>query len=108
MPTPVFGGGSQAVTGVLKAENVKLTGWGGKGAIVQQVQLSFERTMNMLYEIGSQNVYFLATGGEVRFKRSVLLAARPTSAVSSRSTAKCVTPARTRWSWTPLRTAASA
>lgn len=59
MPTPVFGGGSQAVSGVLKAENVKLTGWGGPGAIVQQVQVSFERTMNMLYEIGSQNVYFV-------------------------------------------------
>ena len=58
----VFQGNSQSVGGAVKAEHVKLTGSGfasGKGAVVQQLQIQFERSMNMLYEIGSQNVYYV-------------------------------------------------
>lgn len=59
MAGPVFGGTPQAVKGVIKADDVKLTGFGSDGAVVQQLQISFERSMNMLYEIGSSNVYYV-------------------------------------------------
>lgn len=59
MPSPVFGGDPQAVKGAIKAEHVKLTGFGSRGAVVQQMQISFERSMNMIYEIGSNDVYFV-------------------------------------------------
>jgi len=59
MAAPVFGGAPQAVSGVIKAEHVRLTGFGGAGAVVQQLQIQFERSMNLLYEIGSQNVYYV-------------------------------------------------
>jgi len=62
MANAVFGGRSQRVKGAIKAEHVKLTGSGfntAGGAVVQQVQVSFERSMNMIYEIGSPNVYYV-------------------------------------------------
>ena len=59
MPGPVFQGKPQQVNGVIRAEDVTLTGFGSAGAVVQQLQISFERTMNMLYEIGSNNVYYV-------------------------------------------------
>lgn len=58
----VFQGNSQGIGGAIKAEHVKLSGTGfasGTGAVVQQLQIQFERSMNMLYEIGSQNVYYV-------------------------------------------------
>lgn len=62
MANPVFGADTspQTVAGVVRAENVELS-FGGyaKGAVMQQMQIQFERSMNMLYEIGSNNVYFV-------------------------------------------------
>lgn len=73
MAGPVFGGNPQTVNGVLKAENVKMSGFGDKGAIVQQIQMNFQRTMNMLYEIGSNAVYFIGDRrrGEIQASRVV-------------------------------------
>lgn len=59
MAAPVFGGDKQQVKGAIKAEHVKLEGFGSRGAVVQQIQISFERTMNMIYEIGSNDVYYV-------------------------------------------------
>jgi hypothetical protein len=59
MPSPVFTGAPQAVKGAVKAENVTLTGFSSRGAVVQQMQISFERTMNMIYEVGSNDVYYV-------------------------------------------------
>ena len=59
MPSPVFSGQPQSVQGAVKAEHVKLRGFGSKGAVVQQMQINFERTMNLIYEIGSNDVYYV-------------------------------------------------
>ena len=47
--------------GSFRAEDVTMTfgSIGGEGAIVQQVQFSVERNINMMYEIGSSNVYYV-------------------------------------------------
>ena len=64
MPS-VFQGTSQGLNGVIRAEDVTLTfpGVGGAGgaagALVQQAQLNCERTVNMIYEIGSNKVYYV-------------------------------------------------
>lgn len=58
MPAPVFSGSRQTVAGAVTAENVTLEGF-GDSAGVQQMQISFERTLNMLYEIGTTNVYYV-------------------------------------------------
>jgi hypothetical protein len=78
MPGPgnsVFGGNQQAIEGVIKAEDVKLkiNNRDAVGAIVQQAEWSLERTVNMLYEIGTQNVYYVGDRrrGQARFSRVV-------------------------------------
>jgi hypothetical protein len=47
--------------GSFRAEDVTMTfgKLGGEGAIVQRVEFSIERNINMLYEIGSSNVYYV-------------------------------------------------
>jgi hypothetical protein len=57
MATP-FDGGTQAHTGSVIAENVTLT-LGGKAVLVQQFQFTVNRSVNFLYEIGSNNVYYV-------------------------------------------------
>lgn len=68
-------GGAQSVQGVIKAEDVKLkiNGVDAVGAIVQQAEWSVERTVNMMYEIGTQNVYYVGDRrrGTARFSRVV-------------------------------------
>jgi hypothetical protein len=71
----VFSGNVQTVNGVIKAENVALT-FNNEltiGAVVQQAQWSCERTVNMLYEIGTQNVYYVGDRrrGTSQFSRVV-------------------------------------
>jgi hypothetical protein len=70
------GGADQLHGGSFRADNVKLT-WDGstdaKGAIVQQVQFQIQRNINMLYEIGSTNVYYVGgrRQGTATFSRVV-------------------------------------
>lgn len=77
MPSVFAGaaGGAQSVQGVIKAEDVKLkiNGADAIGAIVQQAQWSIERTVNMLYEVGTQNVYYVGDRrrGTAQFNRVV-------------------------------------
>lgn len=78
MPS-VFQGTSQGLNGVIRAEDVTLTfpGVGGDGgavgALVQQAQLTCERTVNMVYEIGSNKVYYVGDRrrGTAQFNRIV-------------------------------------
>ena len=71
----VFSGNVQKINGVIKAEDVKLkiNNKDAVGAIVQQAQWSVERTVNMLYEIGTQNVYLVGDRrrGQAQFQRVV-------------------------------------
>lgn len=74
MPS-VFGGSQQAIEGVIKAEDVHLK-FNNKlaiGAIVQQAEWSLERTVNLLYEVGTQNVYYVGDRrkGQAKFSRVV-------------------------------------
>jgi hypothetical protein len=70
-----FGAPSQTVQGVIRAEDVTLDfgAGGGKGALVQQAQLTCQRTVNMIYEIGSSNVYYVGDrrNGQAQFSRIV-------------------------------------
>ena len=75
-------GEDQKWSGSFLADNVKLTwngpGGGGNGAakggaLVQQVQFQIQRNVNMLYEIGSPNVYYVGgrRQGNATFTRVV-------------------------------------
>jgi hypothetical protein len=71
------GGKSQALNGVIRAEDVLLTfpgnTAGSEGSLVQQAELTCERTVNMIYEIGSPKVYYVGDRrrGTARFSRVV-------------------------------------
>ena len=77
----VFGGAGpaagapQTILGVIKAEdvNLKFNGAPAVGAIVQEAQWSLDRTVNMLYEVGTQNVYYVGDRrkGQAKFTRVV-------------------------------------
>ena len=95
MPTAsVFKGDIQTINGIIRAQDVKLTmsstpgglvpqasaatsggGGGANGAVslVQQAEWQLERTVNMLYEIGTQNVYYVGDRrkGQGKFTRVV-------------------------------------
>ena len=76
MPS-VFQGKSQALNGVIREEDVTLqfpgAAGGSDGALVQQAQLTCERTVNMIYEIGSSKVYYVGDRrrGTAQFSRVV-------------------------------------
>lgn len=57
MATP-FDAGNQVLVGAVVADNVTLT-LGNKAVLVQQFQFTCTRTVNMMYEIGSSNVYYV-------------------------------------------------
>ncbi|NDD53390.1 hypothetical protein EBZ39_05870, partial [bacterium] len=69
-------GKDQVWNGSFLADNVHLT-WPGSGenngALVQQVQFQIQRNVNMLYEIGSPNVYYVGgrRQGNATFTRVV-------------------------------------
>ena len=77
--TSVFaagGGQDQLYGGSFRADDVTLSfGDGGakKGALVQSVQFQIQRNVNMLYEIGSTNVYYVGgrRQGNATFQRVV-------------------------------------
>lgn len=72
---PVFSGSSQSIGGVIRAEDVHLTipGVQTVGAIVQQAQWTLERTINTMYEIGSNKMYYVGDRrrGQAQFNRVV-------------------------------------
>lgn len=57
----VFGGNTQAHKGTFRAEDLTMTfaGQTGDGMLVQQAQFTVNRKVNMMYEIGSNNVYYV-------------------------------------------------
>lgn len=57
----VAGGATQTHKGSFRAEDLKMTfaGQSGDGALVQQANFTVNRAVNFLYEIGSNNVYFV-------------------------------------------------
>ena len=91
MPTAsVFKGDIQTINGIIRAQDVKLTmsstpggliarasaaigGANGAVSLVQQAEWQLERTVNMLYEIGTQNVYYVGDRrkGQGKFTRVV-------------------------------------
>lgn len=79
MPSAFAGtsGKTQNLGGVIRAEDVTLDFPGNKagqgGALVQQAQLTCERTVNMIYEIGSSQVYYVGDRrrGTANFSRVV-------------------------------------
>jgi hypothetical protein len=73
----IYSGKSQSLQGVIRAEDVYLTfpglAKGDVGALVQQAQITCERSLNMLYEIGSPAVYYVGDRrrGTAQFSRVV-------------------------------------
>lgn len=70
------GGKDQAFGGSFRADDVEMswgTGGAKKGALVQSVQFQIQRNVNMLYEIGSTNVYYVGgrRQGNATFSRVV-------------------------------------
>jgi hypothetical protein len=66
----------QAHGGSFKAENLTLqfaNSGGGPGALVQQVNFTCTRQINMIYEIGSSNVYYVGNRrqGQAQMQRIV-------------------------------------
>ncbi len=73
---PIFETTKQTPGGAFTAENCTLTGTGlGDGAIVQRINVSINRPINFVYEIGSgkQNVYYVGgrRQGQATFERIV-------------------------------------
>lgn len=56
---PASFGNKQTHVGSFRAEDLTLTLGGQQAVLVQQVQFTCNRTVNMLYEIGSNNVYYV-------------------------------------------------
>lgn len=56
---PASFGNKQTHVGSFRAEDLTLTLGGDKAVLVQQVQFTCTRGVNMLYEIGSNNVYYV-------------------------------------------------
>lgn len=54
-------GKTQDHKGTFRAEDLKMTfaGGSGEGALVQQANFTVNRTVNFLYEIGSNNIYYV-------------------------------------------------
>ncbi|NBT75257.1 hypothetical protein EBZ80_20390 [bacterium] len=52
-------GTEQQHKGSFRAEDLKFTLGGKDAVLVQQVQFTLNRTVNMLYEVGSNNVYYV-------------------------------------------------
>lgn len=79
MANSVFAAGNgkdQKFGGAFRADDVFLSWTGGgatEGALVQQAQWSCQRSVNMLYEIGSSNVYYVGNRrqGTAQFTRVV-------------------------------------
>ena len=72
MPS-IFGEG-QLHTNSFRADDLELDIAGdAKGALVQQVNFTLTRTVNMLYEIGSTNVYYVGNRrqGQAQLQRIV-------------------------------------
>jgi len=69
-------GDAQVHGGSITADDVILDFPGGgaaEGALVQQVNFTINRTVNMIYEIGSSNVYYVGNRrqGQAQFNRIV-------------------------------------
>ena len=71
----VFDSKTQAHKGSFRAEDLKMTfaGQDGDGMLVQQAQFTVTRTVNMMYEIGSNNVYYVGDrkNGQAQLNRVV-------------------------------------
>jgi hypothetical protein len=54
-------GKNQEHKGTFRAEDLKMTfaGGSGDGALVQQANFTVNRTVNFMYEIGSNNIYYV-------------------------------------------------
>jgi hypothetical protein len=52
-------GQEQELKGVVTAEDVTLTVAGETAAVAQQLQFTLNRTVNLLYEIGTTDVYYV-------------------------------------------------
>lgn len=68
-------GSAQKHKGSFRADDLKMTfgGAGGDGALVQQANFTLTRNVNMLYEIGSTNVYYVGNRrqGQAQLNRIV-------------------------------------
>lgn len=71
----VFGSKTQAHKGTFRAEDLTMTfaGSTGDGMLVQSANFTVNRTVNMMYEIGSNNVYYVGDrkNGQAQLNRVV-------------------------------------
>lgn len=83
----VFGSKTQAHKGSFRAEDLKMTfaGVGGDGMLVQQANFTVTRNVNMMYEIGSNNIYYVGDrkNGQAQLSRVVGGAAQFKSLVNN-------------------------
>lgn len=75
MANAFTGSADQLHKGSFRADDLKLTmaGINGDGALVQQANFTITRQINMMYEIGSTNVYYVGgrRQGQVQMQRIV-------------------------------------
>lgn len=71
----VFDGKTQQHKGTFRAQDLTMTfaGSSGDGMLVQSAQFTVNRTVNMMYEIGSSNVYYIGDrrNGQAQLNRVV-------------------------------------
>jgi hypothetical protein len=78
-------GTEQQHKGSFRAEDLKIDlGGTTEGLLVQQVQFTLNRTVNMLYEVGSNNVYYVGNRrqGQCQMSRVVGGAANMTALIA--------------------------
>lgn len=75
MPSVFTNSEEQKYKGSFRADDLKMTfaGSDGAGALVQQAQWNVQRSVNMLYEIGSPNIYYVGNrrNGTITLNRVV-------------------------------------
>ena len=74
---PASFGNKQTHVGSFRAEDLTLTLGGDAAVLVQQVQFTCNRTVNMLYEIGSNNVYYVGNRRQGQCQMSRVVGGNP-------------------------------
>ena len=93
--------GVQRVAGAFKAEDLTLTVAGKKAALVQSVQFTCNRTVNMLYEIGTNNVYYVGNRRQGQAQMSRVVASSASFKELIKNTSNICSPQRVELKVTP-------
>lgn len=93
--------GVQRVAGAFKAEDLTLTVAGKTAALVQSVQFTCNRTVNMLYEIGTNNVYYVGNRRQGQAQMSRVVASSAAFKDLIKNTSNICSPQRVELKVTP-------